>query len=165
MKYLSSILLVILLPCVVNAQSIGEEAPEFESISIDGVQTKLSDLRGKVVLLDFWASWCGPCREELPFLVELYEAKKDDGFEILAINVDENSEIIEPFLTKLGVDLPFSVLPNPDGSLPELYNIPGMPTAVFVDRSGTIRGIHAGFRESYKEKYQNELTTLLEESE
>lgn len=148
-----------------RAQSIGELAPAFSVVTRNGADLQLSDLRGTVVVLNFWASWCGPCREELPFLAEFYDEQRDNGFEVLAINVDADPEAMESFIEGIDFEMPFPVIPDPEGMLPALYDIPGMPTVVFIDKKGVVRHLHSGFRSSYEDTYRNELIHLLGEGE
>lgn len=156
---------LLLLPAVAPAQTVGEAAPDFSAVTLDGEDQRLSDLHGSVVLLDFWASWCLPCRKELPFLAEFYNSQHLRGFEVLAINVDAETEMMEAFIEALDFELPFPVIADAEGALPALYEIPGMPTVIFIDRGGMIRYVHSGFRSSHKDKYRSELLLLLEESE
>lgn len=161
---LPALVFALVLPSSGRAQSVGNPAPEFSATSVDGLKHTLSGYRGKVVLLDFWASWCGPCRKELPFLSELYRSIHDTSLVFLAINLDTEAEARTDFLRTLHTRLPFPVIPDADGSLPSMYKIPGMPTVVMIDRGGTVRYVHSGFRESFEDSYYDELTGLLEES-
>ena len=145
------------------AQPLGEPASDFIGRTSTGETLRLSDYAGKVVLLDFWASWCGPCRAEMPFLVTLYDENRDAPFEILAINVDTHSENAQAFLSDLGLAIPFPLIIDPDGAIPPLYDLEGMPTTVLIDAQGRVRFQHAGFRDADKTRYRNELQTLLDE--
>ena len=147
----------------VAAQPLGEPASDFTGLTSTGETIRLSDYAGKVLLLDFWASWCGPCRAEMPFLVELYHEHRDAPFEILAINIDAYSENAAAFLSELGLAIPFPLILDPEGAIPPLYDLEGMPTTVLIDTRGRVRFQHAGFRERDKARYRNELQTLLDE--
>jgi thiol-disulfide isomerase/thioredoxin len=114
-------------------------APDFTLRDLQGKETSLRDLRGQVVLLNFWATWCGPCREEMPIIQERYN---DGGFALLAINFDESKEIVQWFIDELGIDIP--VLLDPGGRVQELYRLRGYPTSFFLDPDGVIRFIHIG---------------------
>lgn len=163
---LSHVILTLMLaiqPALGNRPTVGSKAIDFTLKTFDGKQVTLSSLRGKVVLLDFWASWCGPCRAEMPFLVTLYDENRDAPFEILAINVDTHSENAQAFLSDLGLAIPFPLIIDPDGAIPPLYDLEGMPTTVLIDTRGRVRFQHAGFRERDKARYRNELQTLLDE--
>jgi thiol-disulfide isomerase/thioredoxin len=129
------------LPNILNSPSpeIGAMAPDFTLRDLQGKETSLRDLRGQVVLLNFWATWCGPCREEMPIIQERYN---DGGFALLAINFDESKEIVQWFIDELGIDIP--VLLDPGGRVQELYRLRGYPTSFFLDPDGVIRFIHIG---------------------
>ncbi|MBT3601918.1 MAG: TlpA family protein disulfide reductase [Candidatus Latescibacteria bacterium] len=141
---------------------IGQVAPNFECVTADGQTVQLSDYRGKVVILDFWASWCGPCREEMPFLVELYQLKGERDFEILGVNIDNKKKNMETFLSQLDDRPSFPILLDKEKKIAALYEIETMPTTIFIDRQGVIRFWHHGFTKSHKEKYRAELQLLLE---
>ncbi len=145
------------------AQKTDAPAPEFTGKLITGEKFDLNDSKGEVVVLDFWASWCGPCREEMPFLARLQRAYRDDGVRVLAINVDTDARSMHAFLQDLGIALPFPILPDPEGSIPSLFEIKGMPTTVFIDTAGVIRFQHAGFRKSDENAYQDALVSLIHE--
>jgi len=145
------------------AQQTDEPAPDFSGKLITGESFNLSDARGEVIVLDFWASWCGPCREEMPLLASLQREYRDQGVRVLAINVDTEAESMNAFLRDLGIALPFPILPDPKGSIPSLFDIKGMPTTVFIDRDGVIRFQHAGFRKSDENAYQEALVSLIHE--
>jgi thiol-disulfide isomerase/thioredoxin len=117
-----------------------------------------------VVLLDFWASWCIPCRKEMPFLVEFYNANKDKKFVILAVNIDDKAENMNKFLSQLDTRVPFPIIHDAKKEIPPKYDLQAMPTTAFIDKSGNIRYRHTGFKDSYKEDFSKELETLLSES-
>jgi peroxiredoxin len=121
------------------APEVGALAPEFSLQGLDGEAVRLSQFRGRVVLLNFWATWCGPCRLEMPAIQDRYN---DGGFEVLAINFDETAAQIVPFVAELG--LTFPVLLDPGGRVQELYRIRGYPTSFLVDANGIIRFFHIG---------------------
>ena len=145
------------------AQAPNAPAPDFTGQTPSGQTLQLSDFQGKVVLLDFWASWCGPCRKEMPFLIELYEEHKDEGFEIIAVNIDTDIANMNGFLETLDTEVPFIMLTDPDGTIPPLYDLAAMPTSVFIDTNGILRFKHDGFRNKDKAKYRAELRMLLDE--
>lgn len=144
------------------AVSVGEMAPKtvFEKIRGGGVLS-LADLKGKVVLVDFWASWCPPCRKSLPLFNELKAELASHDFEVYAINVDEDKNNGIRLYNELKVDYP-SVL-DPKGKSPEAWNVRGMPTSYLVDKVGTVRWIHAGFKEKDLPKIKAEVLKLLKE--
>jgi peroxiredoxin len=124
------------------APIVGAPAPDFELDVPQGDPIRLSDLRGKVVLLNFWATWCGPCRVEMPTLQEKYERWREAGFTILGVNFDESPEAVLEFKQELGLSFP--LLLDPGGRVQRLYNIRGYPSTVIVDEQGVIRIIHIG---------------------
>lgn len=119
----------------------GAIAPDFELETIDGETLKLSDFRGKAVLINFWATWCGPCRVEMPAMQSRFETHSPD-FVILAVDNDEPQEIVSAFVDELG--LTFNVLLDPGATIQELYQIRGYPSSIFVDADGIIRVVHIG---------------------
>ena len=115
----------------------GTVAPEFELPGIDGKTHKLSEYRGKVVFLNFWATWCKPCEEEIPSMQKLHENLKGFPFEIVAVSVDkEGPEVVEPFLKNYGVTFP--VLQDRKGRTKELYKTTGVPETFIIDQNGVI---------------------------
>lgn len=118
----------------------GQAAPNFHLILDDGRYLSLHDLRGQPVLLNFWATWCGPCRLEMPEIVNVAATNPD--LVVLAINVQESMEQIQPFAEEFQMTLP--VVRDTDGELRNLYEVRGMPTTVFIDRQGRIFTIWTG---------------------
>ncbi len=167
MKSLVSFLIVCIAATTVFASDAPKPAQDFAFVTTKGKHLQLSDLRGRVVVLDFWASWCVPCRKEFPFLIRLYEDfnlnSKTHSLEVIAINLDEHSDKMDKFLAGLYRTVPFMVTQDPKGKLPRLYKVDAMPTTVFIDRSGRVRYRHRGFKQSYKKIYEQELTELLNE--
>jgi peroxiredoxin len=123
----------------------GSKAPDFKLPSLDGGKAlALTAYRGKVVYLDFWASWCPPCLTSLPLLEELRKEFPADQFQILAVNVDQDVAKARKFLQKTGVGYPSAT--DPKGRLPEMFGVETMPTSFLIDRNGVIRYVHHGFR-------------------
>lgn len=116
-------------------------APDFELINLEGENVKLSDFRGQAVLINFWATWCGPCRIEMPAIQARY-AQYYPEFVVLAVDNDESLEIVFVFVGELG--LTFPVLLDPGALIQNLYLIPGYPSSFFVDADGIIRVVHIG---------------------
>ena len=123
-----------------NVLAVGKEAPDFEEKKIDGSTMKLSDLRGNIVLLDFWASWCGPCRRENPAVVKLYEKYKDEGFTIMSVSLDKSKEPWIAAIKKDGLTWPNHVsdLGGWSSRVPKMYNVRGIPFTVLIDKDGNI---------------------------
>lgn len=137
-----------------------EPAPAFE-LPTREASVQLEALRGKVVLVDFWASWCGPCRESFPWMNAMYRKYHDQGLEIVAINVDADTRDAEVFLQNNPAG--FTVAFDPSGTTPELFGVMGMPSSYLVNRQGGIKSEHVGFRIAEKEEYERQIRELLNE--
>lgn len=124
------------------AAVVGAPAPDFTLEDLDGNPVRLADQQGQVVLINFWATWCGPCRLEMPALQARYDALKDEGFTVLAVNLDEPREDAALFAQDLG--LTFPVLLDPGAKVNDLYRVRGYPTSYFVDRQGNVDALHVG---------------------
>jgi len=124
-----------------GSQLMGQRAPDFTLSALDGQQVTLSELRGKPVALNFWATWCPSCVTELPDLQQAYQAHKD-GVHFFAISVDADPADVQPFLTEQGVDLP--VLLDTEGDASAKYRVRGIPVTVFIDAEGMIAARHIG---------------------
>lgn len=133
-------------------------APDVTLPTVDG-KVSLLELRGKVVLLDFWASWCGPCRQSFPWMNEMQARYESQGFEVVAVNVDQNPEAAAEFLSE--VPATFTVAYDPEGKTPEAYEVMGMPSAYLIDRNGHIHSQHIGFHNGQKETYEASIRSLL----
>jgi thiol-disulfide isomerase/thioredoxin len=114
--------------------AVGEEAPNFVFVTADGQGMELADLRGQPVVLNFWASWCGPCRLEMPELVELHE--RDPDVVVLAINVREELAVVEPFAAEFHMTMP--VVLDKEGQLQRMYAVLGLPVTIFIDPDGIV---------------------------
>jgi peroxiredoxin len=138
----------------------GEMAPQLRLQSRTGDTVDLADLRGKVVVVDFWASWCDPCREELPVLERFYAAHRDSGLEILGVNIDESRADADELLRRLPVTFP--VLYDTDQHVVSRWQPPKMPTSYVVDRDGRIAAVQAGFEPGHVESLEAKLLAQLE---
>ena len=116
---------------------VGQPAPDCKLQNLDGQSISLSDLRGKPVLLNFWATGCPPCRAEMPHLQEIYEERAGRGLEVLAISIGESASTVKEFLQSQDLSLP--VLLDTEGNTARRYNIGGIPTTFFIDSDGIIR--------------------------
>jgi len=135
--------------------SVGVQAPDFALQSLAGNPLKLSDLKGKPVLINFWATWCAPCLLEMPNLQEYYE-EYPGQFEVLAVNAGETERTVQKFVDDVG--LSFIILLDPDGEVQQLYRIKGYPTTYFLDKDGIIRFQHIGLlTEAHIEEYLGSL--------
>jgi peroxiredoxin len=121
----------------------GQRAPEFSLPSLQGSTVTLASLKGKVVLVDFWAQWCEPCKKELPQLDRLAKEYAAKGVVIVAVNIDKQRENAERMVKQLGVSLP--VLLDPAGSVAGTYDLPKMPTSFVIDKKGIVRFVNEGF--------------------
>jgi thiol-disulfide isomerase/thioredoxin len=142
----------------------GEPAPAVALPSLQDAQAaivSLASLRGKVVYLDFWASWCGPCRISFPQLEQLRRELGPQGFEVLAVNVDEFEADARSFLDQVPVTYP--VVRDAAGDTPRSYEILGMPTGFLIDREGVVRLVHQGYRKSDGATLRAEIIELLGE--
>lgn len=139
----------------------GEKAPDFTLPSIhEGLpEIALSALAGKTVYVDFWASWCAPCLKSLPLYNELYHKYKDQGFEIVAINVDNPIEDGQDFL--LDTPLDFLIPADPEGTTPEMFEVIGMPTSYLIAPDGTVTLVHMGFRDGDLELVEEAIVKTL----
>lgn len=123
----------------------GDPAPDFAAPALDGgAPIRLADFKGQVVYLDFWASWCKPCRESLPLLSAMREELRTSGFEVVAIDVDENPDDGRAFLERFPVTYP--VASDPRGKVTERYDVLGMPSSFLIDRDGIVRYVKEGFK-------------------
>jgi thiol-disulfide isomerase/thioredoxin len=144
------------------AQTLSGPAPGFSLQSRDGQQVSLASLKGKVVMVNFWATWCVPCRQEMPHLEALYEKYNSLGFELLAVNVEKNNaEGARKWLEETPVTFP--VLFDPNNEVTKLYKVQTMPSTVLVARDGTMRFIHHGYKPGYESEYQTQVRALLRE--
>src|SRR5210317_1192589 len=126
----------------------GQPAPDFALKSSTGENLRLSEFRGDVVMINFWATWCGPCRQEMPLLDDLYSRYQRVGFSLLGVNIDDDSRRAMQMVEELGVDFP--VLFDEAKEVSRLYEVEAMPVTVLVDREGTVRYVHHGYKPGYE---------------
>ncbi len=138
-----------------------DSAPDFTLKSRDGSNMRLSELRGQVVMINFWASWCGPCRQEMPLLDELYQQYEPLGFTLLGVNVEQDVADAERLLKDAPVSFP--VLYDPDNSVTKAYDVVAMPSTILVDRDGNMRYVHHGYKPGYEDDYQTQIRELIRE--
>jgi peroxiredoxin len=136
-------------------------APDVALQSDDGAVVHLSDYKGKVLLVDFWASWCASCKTSFPALDALYREYQPRGFEVLAVNLDEERRAADSFLSAHPHRM--TVLFDPKGASPGAFGVKGMPTSYVIDRSGTIRFTHTGYSGNVDVSYRKEIAQLLAE--
>lgn len=158
---LTLLLFFIIFISPVYSQEINSKAPEFSANDLSGNTIKLTELRGKVILVDFWASWCVPCRKSMPHIIELYNNRSDSSFTVIAVNADEERSKIDDFANSINAEFPFPVIFDKDSKLPPLYNVEGMPTTIIIDKEGMIRFKETGFTNDIKEKMDSKIKELL----
>lgn len=134
-------------------------APDFALHALDGPNLRLKEQRGRVVMVNFWATWCGPCRQEMPQLNRLYEKYKASGFVLLGVNVDDDQRKAAEVAGKLGVTFP--VLLDTDKQVSKLYDLSTMPSTVIIDRDGKVRYVHRGYLTGYEDNYEKQIRELL----
>ncbi|MDA8353811.1 MAG: thiol-disulfide oxidoreductase ResA [Firmicutes bacterium] len=130
----------------------GKKAPDFQLETLDGEKMKLSDLKGKVVLLNFWASWCEPCRDEMPAIQTVYDKHKDKGFEVVGVNIAETQVAVNAFARQY--ELKFPIAMDRERKVTEQYGIGPIPSSIFIDREGNIiRKVNGQMNEDQLENY------------
>lgn len=143
------------------ALAVDGPAPDFTLPDKSGSTVSLSEFDGQVVLINFWASWCGPCREEMPLLVELHQRYESLGFTMLGINVEEDSSAADSFLSSVPVTFP--ILYDRENRVSKLYDVIAMPSTVLIGRDGQVRYIHHGYEPGYENDYQDQIRELVRE--
>lgn len=156
---LISILFALTLTFQAQAQELSGPAPNFALKTIDGKTARLSDYKGQVVMLNFWASWCGPCREEMPLLEKIYTTYKKAGFVLLGVTIDEKVADAKGFLSKSPVSFP--ILLDSQGKTADLYNNRAMPSSYFIDRKGNLAYLHKGYRPGDEKNYKAVIRKLI----
>jgi peroxiredoxin len=136
-------------------------APDFTLRSADGPNLRLNEQRGRVVMVNFWATWCGPCRQEMPHLNRLYEKYRASGFVLLGVNVDDDARNAIGLATKLGVKFP--VLLDTEKKVSQLYDLSAMPATVLIDKDGRVRFLHRGYQAGVEDTYDRQIREMLKE--
>jgi len=158
-----SVIMMLGLSPMLSAVEIGETAPNFVLPQLESsTQQQLKQYQGKVVYLDFWASWCAPCRTSFPLLEKLYQNYKDQGFAVVAVNMDEEKAGAEAFLKRYPAS--FSILRDVEATWAEVYAVETMPSSFIIDRKGVIREIHHGFAKADIIEIEQTVKQLLAES-
>lgn len=157
---MKSLLSTLILVATCNIALASEPAPVINLPGINGtVQSEA--FKGKVVYVDFWASWCKPCKQSFPWLNDMESRYKKLGFEVLAINLDQEQSAANEFLQKIPAN--FTVAFDPSGKTAEQFHVQGMPSSYLIDRQGNVRAAHIGFREDDRAKLEQAVTKLLQE--
>ncbi len=145
-----------------SGTEVGEAAPPFSLPKLtDNIPVALSQYTNQVIYLDFWASWCAPCRTSFPLLNELFEKYQKQGFEVVAVNLDEDLDDAQKFLAELPVT--FTILHDAEGQWAEKYGIESMPTSFIIDKHGVVQHVHNGFSKADIGKLENKIASLLEQ--
>jgi peroxiredoxin len=154
-------LLAVVLAFAPARAALDSPAPDFTLKSASGENIKLSELRGQVVLINFWASWCGPCRQEMPLLDQMYQKYGPLGFTLLGVNVEQDSADAQRMLKDTPVTFP--ILFDAQNQVSKLYDVTAMPSTVLVDRDGKVRFMHKGYQPGYEDEYQTQIRALVRE--
>ncbi len=153
---------LLLLAPAASALEPGQPAPAFSAPSLDGQgQRSLASYRGKVVYVDFWASWCTPCLTSLPLLEKLRKEFPPEQFQILAVNVDREPGKAKGFLARHSIGYPS--VSDPEGRLPEVFGLETMPTSYLIDTRGIVRYVHEGFRAGDVDEIRERIRALIRE--
>ena len=136
-------------------------APSFSLPSRSGDTVSLDKLKGQVVMINFWASWCGPCRQEMPLLEQLHKKYKPMGFTMIGVNVEPDSAGAMEWLKATPVTFP--ILFDTESKVSKLYAVSGMPSTVIVDRKGQVRWMHRGYKAGDENEYLNQIRALVRE--
>lgn len=141
--------------------SYADPAPDFTLLSSTGENVRLAEMRGQVVMLNFWASWCGPCRKEMPLLDEMSKRYSAAGFVLYGVNVEEDNTDAKKLIKDLGVSFP--ILYDTESKASSLYNVDAMPTTVLIDKKGEIRFVNRGYKAGDETKYRDQIRELIKE--
>jgi thiol-disulfide isomerase/thioredoxin len=160
-RLLMACLVSLMCVSLAGAAAVKGPAPNFTLKSMDGKNLKLSEMTGNVVLINFWASWCGPCREEMPLLNALHKKYAPLGFTVLGVNVEEQLDGARGFLSNVPVDFP--ILLDNENKVSKQYKVVAMPTTVVVDRDGNMRYLHEGYKPGDEKKYRQMVKKLVRE--
>ena len=155
-RTLQSIFTVLLVVC--STQALAINAPDF-SLPGDNKKVSLHDYRKKVVYVDFWASWCAPCKQSFPWMTEMQERYKKQGFEIIAINLDDDRDSALQFLERVSPG--FTIAYDPEGKTAESYGLTVMPSSYLIDRKGQLTAVHKGFKTTDKHEMEEKIKSLL----
>jgi thiol-disulfide isomerase/thioredoxin len=144
---------------LVSAQEVGKAAPAFDLPSAGAPNVRLADLKGRVVYVDFWASWCAPCKQSFPWMNEMQAKYGPKGLTIIGVNVDKKREDADKFLA--GTPAKFTVAFDTTGKVADAYQPKGMPTSFLIGPDGVVRAVHVGFRDKDKEDLERELAAAV----
>jgi peroxiredoxin len=157
---LTALMLTLAAPAPASV-SPAQPAPDFTLRKLSGGNLRLAEQRGQVVMVNFWATWCGPCRVELPHLQRLHDKYRSAGFVLLGVNVDDQAAAGQHMAQRMG--LTFPVLHDADKAVTRRYDVGAMPGTVLIDRDGTVRHLHRGYRDGMERQYEEQIRALLKE--
>ncbi len=147
--------------CAKEKESSPGFAPDFTLQTIDGQEITLSKLKGKVVLLDFWATWCGPCRESIPHLIQVYKAYREMGFEMIGISLDKgDTEVVRNFAKSMDIPYPIVVATE---EVARDYRVTSIPTTFYIDKEGKVREKVSGFNSTIAQQMNSKIADLTSE--
>ena len=148
-------------PAYAKGKKMNSKSKDFTLASNTGKNIRLSDLKGKVVMVNFWASWCGPCRQEFPLLDEMYKRYQPAGFELLGVNIEPKKKDADKLLKQIPVSFP--ILYDTEQKVSELYEVAAMPTTLIIDKNGKVRYLAKGYKPGYEKDYKEQVKALLKE--
>jgi thiol-disulfide isomerase/thioredoxin len=160
-KGLRTLLLAALIAAPALAVAPSGPAPKFQLDSMAGKSVSLDQYKGQVVMINFWASWCGPCRTEMPILEKLYTKYKPMGFTMVGVNVEPDSQLAVNWLKETPVTFP--ILFDTKSEVSKLYKVAGMPSTVIIDRQGNLRWLHRGYKAGDENEYLDQIRALVRE--
>jgi thiol-disulfide isomerase/thioredoxin len=152
-------LLAVTLPAF--ALTTSAPAPQFSLAARGGKTVNLAQYKGQVVMINFWATWCGPCRQEMPLLESIYKKYHKMGFTLLGVNVEPDAKPAEDYLKAIPVSFP--ILFDTKSEVSKMYEVSGMPSTIIVDRKGNVRVIHHGYKPGDENEYQDSIRKLVRE--
>jgi peroxiredoxin len=155
-------LLALAAPLALREAHAAVAAPDFTLRGIDGRNLRLAEQRGHVVMVNFWATWCGPCRVEMPHLNKIHDKYRSSGFVLLGVNVDEDAKKAAGAVQQWGIRFP--VLHDAEKKVVRAYDVSSMPSTVLIDRDGRLRHVHRGYRDGYEVEYDKQVRELLKEA-
>ena len=165
MKFIKHLAVTLLVSCLsasaFSAQQMSGPAPDFTLPSNKGINMRLQELKGQVVMINFWASWCGPCRQEMPLLEQIYSRYQPAGFTLLSVFTEPDNNKADNFLKDVPVSFP--VLYDGQQTVSELYDLDSMPYTIIVDRNGNMRYRHRGYKPGDEKEYRNLIKELIRE--
>src|ERR1700751_4790391 len=143
------------------ADPTGGPAPAFTLAARSGQDVSLAQYKGQVVMLNFWASWCGPCRQEMPLLESIYKKYNKLGFTMIGVNVEPDSNAANEWLKQTPVSFP--ILYDKESKVSKAYDVATMPSTVIIDRAGKVRALHRGYKPGDEHGYLDSIRTLVRE--